>query len=59
LKYSEKSLREDIEMERGCCEAEVETKFNVSEFVPLEGDAMLVILSNKDYSEGILNDFQN
>ena len=39
----------------GCCKAKGKAEFNISGIVPLKGKEVLVILSNRDYSEGILN----
>jgi phosphoribosyl-dephospho-CoA transferase len=48
-------LREEIEEERGCCKTEGEATFDVSRLVLLEGKEMLVVFSNRDYSEDVLN----
>jgi hypothetical protein len=49
------SLGEEVEEEWGRCEAKGETAFDVSGIVPLEGKQMLVILGNRDNSEGVLD----
>jgi hypothetical protein len=55
LEYPMESLGKEIE-EKGCrCEAKGEAAFDISRIVPLEGKEVLVILGNRDYSEGVLN----
>jgi hypothetical protein len=55
LKYPMECLNEEVKEKRGCCEAKGETAFEVSGIVPLEGKEMLVVLGNRDYSEGVLD----
>jgi hypothetical protein len=55
LEYPIESLSEEVEEKWGCSEAKGEATFNISGIVPLEGKEILVILGNRDYSEGVLN----
>ena len=55
LEYPMESLDEKVEEKWGRSEAKGEAAFDISRIVPLEGKKMLVILSNRDYSEGVLN----
>ena len=55
LKYPMECLAEEVEEKWGRCEAKGEAAFDISGIVPLEGKEMLVILSNRDNSEGVLN----
>jgi hypothetical protein len=48
-------LGEEVEEKWGRCKTKGETAFDVSGTVPLEGKEMLVILCNRDYSEGVLD----
>lgn len=55
LEYPMESLGEKVEEKWGRSEAKVEAKFDISRTVLLEGKEMLVILSNRNYSEGVLD----
>lgn len=49
------SLGEEVEEKWGRSEAKGEAASDISRIVPLEVKKMLVILSNRDYLEGVLN----
>ena len=53
--YEMESLGEKVEEKWGRSETKGEAAFDISRIVPPEGKEMLVILSNRDYSEGVLN----
>jgi hypothetical protein len=55
LEYPMESLGDEVEEKWGRSEAKGEATFDISRTVPLEGKKMLVILSNRDYSEGVLD----
>jgi hypothetical protein len=48
-------LGKEVEEKWGRCEAKRETAFDVSGIVPLEGKEILVVLGNRNYSEGVLD----
>jgi hypothetical protein len=55
LEYPMESLGEEVKEKWGRSEAKGEAAFDISGIVPLEGKEMLVVLGNRDYSEGVLN----
>jgi hypothetical protein len=55
LEYPMECLSEEVEEKWGRCEAKGETAFDVSGTVPPEGKEMMVVLGNRDYSEGVLD----
>ena len=55
LEYPMESLGEKVEEKWGRSEAKGEAAFDISGIGPLEGKEMLVILGNRDNSEGVLD----
>jgi hypothetical protein len=55
LEYPMECLSEEVKEIWGRCQAKGETALDVGGIVPLEGKEMLVVLGNRDYSEGVFD----